>query len=200
MMERWDAAVVSTGDVLRVEIAAGSLLGKEAAQYMDHGRLVPDRVALAATASWLNDHQGSFVFDGFPRTVGQAEALQELLHRRGASLTAALWLELPLTRIQERVSKRVVCRDCGRSFQVGMHVASREQSCPACGGKLMVRHDDDPAKLANRMEQYRRHTEPVMHYYEEKGLLRRIKADGAPDEVLGWIEEALTTTPEEAMI
>ena len=98
--------------------------------------------------------------------------------------------------IEERVSRRVVCADCGRSFQVGQHVENREQVCPVCGGKLTVRHDDDPVKLAERMEQYRLHTEPVMGYYEQQGLLRRIEATGTPDEVFARIENALENHPQ----
>ena len=176
---------------MRAEIAAGTPLGQEAARYMEDGCLVPDRVALASVESWLEAHRNAFVFDGFPRTVGQAEALHGLLVRRGSPLTAVIWLELPVTAIEERVGRRVVCADCGRSFQVGTQVASREEACPECGGRLTVRHDDDPIKLAKRMEQYREHTWPVMHYYEKQGLLRRIEAGGTPDEVFARIENAL---------
>ena len=191
MMERWGAAVVSAGDVLRAEIAAGTALGQEATRYMEHGGLVPDRVALASVESWLDAHQTAFVFDGFPRTVGQAEALHELLARRGLPLTAVLWLELPLADIEERVSRRLVCAECGRSFQLGLHVAQRDQGCPVCGGTLGVRHDDDPVRLANRMEQYREHTEPVRVYYERQGLLRGIEANETPEAVFTQIENAL---------
>ena len=196
MMEHWGAAVVSAGDVLRAEIAAGTPLGQEAARYMENGGLVPDRVALASVESWLDAHLDAFVFDGFPRTVGQAEALHDSLERRHAPLNAVLWLELSLASIEERVRRRVVCTDCGRSFQVGSQVASVEQLCPVCGGRLIVRHDDDPIKLVNRMEQYREHTEPVMNYYEGQGLLRRVEAEGAPEAVFARIEAALTVNAE----
>lgn len=198
MMERWGASVVSVGEVLRAEIAAKTPLGVEAATYMDHGRLVPDRVALASIESWLDEHQAAFVFDGFPRTLGQAEALDALLDRRNVPLTAVLWLELSHELIGLRVSRRVVCEKCGRSFQVGFHVESRGETCPVCGGKLVARVDDDPATLANRMEQYREHTEPVMHYYEQRGLLRRIEASGTPDEVFAQIETVVNAGALEA--
>ena len=198
MMERWNVPVVSAGDVLRAEIAVGTPLGQEAARYMDRGGLVPDRVAIAAAESWLQAHQDSFVFDGFPRTVGQAEALDTLLTRRRSPLTAVLWLELPVDQIEERVSRRVVCLDCGRSFQVGSHVENAGQACPVCGGKLSVRHDDDSVKLAHRMEQYRLHTEPVMAYYTRQGLLRSIPAEETPDEVFARIESALSVSQVEA--
>lgn len=190
MAERWDAPTVSAGDMLRAEIADGTEIGKEAARHMDHGRLVPDNVALASIESWLAAHRGAFVFDGFPRTLGQAEALDTLLARRQSPLTAVLWLELPLAQIEERVSRRVVCQRCGRSFQVGVQVQSRQEACPVCGGELTVRSDDNSAMLTNRMEQYREHTQPVMDHYGKRGLLRRIDAGGTPEEVFARIEAA----------
>ena len=184
--------------MLRKEIASGSTVGREAGSYMDHGRLVPDRVAVAAVEAWLGDGAGeSFVFDGFPRTVGQAQALEEVLARHHAPLTAVLWLELDEAAIAHRVSRRVTCADCGRSFQVGWHVGGREDACPVCGGKLTVRKDDDPATLVSRMEQYRLHTEPVKEFYETRKLLRIIDAGRTPEDVFAEIEKA-TMIPQEA--
>ncbi len=190
MMDRWQVPVVSAGDVLRSEIAAGTPLGQEAARYMNHGSLVPDHVALASVEGWLNTHGNEFVFDGFPRTVGQAEALETILAKRNAPLTGVLWLELAVALIEQRVSQRVVCADCGRSFQVGTHVAGRDAVCPVCGGVLATRHDDDPEKLATRMIAYKESTAPLMAYYEQRGLLRRIDAAQTPDEVFAQIEVA----------
>ncbi len=198
MEERWQVPVVSVGDVLRKEIASGSAIGREAASSMDFGRLVPDRVAVAAVEAWLDGGAGeSFVFDGFPRTVGQAQALEEALARHGEPLTVALWLELDDEAIAHRVSRRVTCADCGRSFQIGWHVGGHTDACPVCGGKLTVRKDDDPATLANRMEQYRQHTEPVKDFYAARGLLRVIEAGRPPEDVFSEIEKA-TAIPQEA--
>ncbi len=190
MMDKWHVPVVSAGDVLRSEIAGGTPLGQEAARYMDHGGLVPDKVALASVEDWLATHGDEFVFDGFPRTVGQAEALENILARRNAPLTVVLWLELGVALIEHRVSQRVVCADCGRSFQIGTHVAGRDAVCPVCGGVLATRHDDDPEKLVTRMIAYKESTAPLMDYYEQRGLLRRIDAAQTPDEVFSQIEIA----------
>lgn len=190
MEAQWDAPTISAGDVLRAEIVAGTEIGLEAARHMAQGHLVPDRVALTAIESWLAVHSGAFVFDGFPRTLGQAAALDELLAQRKTPLTAVLWLELPLKQIEERVKRRVACKRCGRSFQLGMQVQSHAEVCPMCGGELTIRSDDNPATLANRMEQYREHTQPVMDYYKKRGLLRRIDANGTPEEVFARIETA----------
>ena len=200
MTEHWGVPVVSAGDMLRNEIAAGTALGQEAARYMNHGGLVPDRVAQASVEGWLNAHDDAFVFDGFPRTVGQAEALETLLARRRSPLTAVLWLELAVSLIERRVSQRVVCADCGRSFQVGTHVAGRDAVCPVCGGTLATRHDDDPDKLATRMVAYHESTAPLMDYYEQRGLLRRIDAARTAEEVFSQIEAVTNAGTEAAII
>ena len=184
--------------MLRKAIADGTALGREAASFIDFGRLVPDRVAVAAVEAWLVDSRvgEAYVFDGFPRTVGQAQALDEVLARLGTPLTAVIWLELDEHAIAERVGRRVTCSHCGRSFQLGWHVQSREEACPVCGGRLMVRKDDDPATLAERMEQYRQHTAPVKAFYASRGLLRVIEGGPTPEEVFVHIQAA-TASPQE---
>ena len=191
MQTHWGVAVTSVGEVLRQEAAAGSALGREAAKFTDAGELVPDRLALASIAAWLDAHPDAFVFDGFPRTVGQAQALAKILAERQKALTAVLWLEVPLDVIQDRVSRRLVCSVCGRTFSVGWEVTHRDAPCPVCGGKLQIRHDDDPATLSRRMEQYREHTEPLLDFYEQRRLLRRIDAQQPPEKVFAQIETVL---------
>ena len=187
IIERWHVPVVSAGDVLRTEIAANTPLGQEAARYMNDGGLVPDHVALASMESWLDAHGDEFVFDGFPRTVGQAEALERILASRDRALTGVLWLEVSPEETAQRVSRRVVCTSCGRSFQVGWHVNDRQAACPECGGKLVTRHDDDPVTLERRMTEYAEHTRPLKKYYETRGLLRPIDAGRPPEEVFELI-------------
>ncbi len=192
MAARWRVPVVSVGEMLRREITARSLVGVEASLYLDRGQLVPDAVAIATVDQWLESQlDGAFVFDGFPRTVGQAEALGTLLAQRGSPLTAVVWLDLDDARIAERVSRRLTCVDCGTTFQLGSHVQSRDEACPVCGGKLTVRGDDDPVALTARMQTYRERTEPVAAYYAERGLLRRIDASGTPEAVFARIEAAV---------
>ena len=199
MNERWRVPVVSAGDVLRSEIAANTPLGQEAARFMNHGGLVPDQVALASMESWLNAHGEAFVFDGFPRTVGQAEALGAILKERSQPLTAVLWLDVDAGETARRISRRVVCADCGRSFQVGWHVVDRQAACPVCGGPLKKRHDDDPATLVQRMTQYEEHTRPLRAYYETRGLLHAIDAALPPESVFEQICEAADMRRAEAI-
>ena len=186
--EHYGIPVTSVGEVLRREKEAGTPLGLEAATYFDHGRLVPDRIAIASIASWLEENKDAFVFDGFPRTVGQGKALDEVLARHGAPLMAAIWLEVDADTIRERVSMRVICADCSQTFRVGWQVNSREEACPQCGGRLQTRHDDDAETLVQRMEQYQEHTHPLVEYYEARGLLRRIDASQPPEEVSVQLE------------
>ncbi len=181
--EHWGIPVTSVGDILRREKGAKSPLGLEAATYIDHGRLVPDHVALQSIGSWLGAHETAFVFDGFPRTLGQATALDDILVKHQASLMAAVWLEVDAETIRERVSRRVVCSVCGHSFRIGWQVQSRDEACPLCGGTLHTRHDDDAETLVRRMAQYQEHTAPLIEYYEERSLLRRIDATRTPEEV-----------------
>jgi adenylate kinase len=191
MQRAWGVAVTSVGEVLRQEAAAGTALGQEAAKYLNAGELVPDCVALASVAGWLGAHRMGFVFDGFPRTVGQAQALEKILEERATPLTAVLWLELASNVIAERVSRRLVCAACGRTFGLGWQVARRDATCPVCGGALQCRHDDDPATLARRLEQYRQHTEPLLDFYAQRRLLRRIDAGQPAERVFTQIEAAL---------
>ena len=201
MMERWAVPVVSVGDLLRSEIANDTPIGREAADYMNHGGLVPDHVALAAVEVWLDLYgDDGFVFDGFPRTVGQAEALETILTSRSTPLTEVLWLELADPLIEQRVGLRVVCADCGRSFQVGGHVASRDALCPVCGGTLATRHDDDPEKLVTRMIAYRQSTVPLIAYYERRHLLYRIDASLTAEEVYAQLVKARHESEKEATI
>jgi adenylate kinase len=191
MQRAWGVAVTSVGEVLRQQAAAGTTLGLEAAAYLNAGELVPDRVALSSVAGWLDDHRDGFVFDGFPRTVGQSQALEQILDERATPLTAVLWLEVAPRVIADRVSRRLVCAACGRTFGLGWQVADRAAPCPVCGGALQCRHDDDPATLARRLEQYREHTEPLLDFYAQRRLLRRIDAGQPADSVFVQIEAAL---------
>jgi adenylate kinase len=191
MQRQWGIAVTSVGEVLRQEANAGTPLGKEAATFTNAGKLVPDRLALASIAGWLDAHTDAFVFDGVPRTVGQAEALEKILADRRAPLTAVLWLEVPVEVIEDRVSRRLVCSACGQTFSLGWQVKERGAPCPVCGGTLQNRHDDDPETLQRRLAQYREYTEPLLGFYEQRGLLRRIDAKQEPEQVFAQIEAAL---------
>lgn len=197
MRSRWGVPVTSVGEMLRQEVAADTATGREAAGFLDAGKLVPDRVAMGCVEGWLEGHLDAFVFDGFPRSAGQGRALDEVLGLRHAPLTDVVWLEIPRHVIEERVSRRLVCPACGQTFALGWHVADRSAACPECGAPLNTRRDDDPRTLSRRLVEYREHTEPLLAEYEVRGILRRIDANRPAEAVFEGIESAVGIAREE---
>lgn len=181
----------SVGAILREQQAAGTPLGLEAAAWTDAGRLVPDALIVEVARAWLDERNGAFVFDGFPRTRGQAEAFDHLLNNRHTPLQIALSLDVDVATIEDRVRRRLACERCGCIVSIGLHVASADAVCPRCGGKLVRRADDTPETLRRRMVEYREKSEPLIEFYAGRGLLHRIAADAAPEAVFGEIAAAL---------
>jgi len=184
LAERLGVPHISTGDILRGAAAAGTALGKEARRYMDDGGLVPDPVMVGLVEERLAqaDAGRGFILDGFPRTVGQAEALDELLTSRGRPLDAVMQIAVPRDELVRRLAGRRVCGDCGTLIQVAIE-QSANGSCEACGGPLLQRDDDRMETVGRRMEVYERETEPLVGHYRTKGLLREVVGTGSRDEV-----------------
>ncbi len=178
--------------MLRAEKAAGTSLGIEAERLTANGQLLPDETILSLVERWLSANDGAFNFDGFPRTLGQATALESLLAKRGTPLDAAILLEANLETIQGRVTRRMVCSQCGQILAVGLHIEHETSACPNCGGTLRRRSDDNMAALETRMKEYRDKTEPVATFYEERMLLHRADANRTPDEVFQSISAILS--------
>ena len=170
--------------MLREEKRKGTTLGVQTAKLTSQGKLLPDSVIVELTRTWLEDHGGEeFVLDGFPRTIGQADALAAMLDCRGTPLEIVLALEAPTETLQHRVASRMVCQQCGAIVSVGLHVKNPTSPCPRCGGLLGRRSDDSPEILVARLEEYREKTEPLLEYYDERGLLHRVDS-GRPPEVV----------------
>jgi adenylate kinase len=180
--------------MLRDEAMKGTAIGLEGERYTAQGRMVPDSVAVALIESWLGGRNG-FVFDGFPRTVAQAESLQSMLDSRGSGVDAALYLTVPELELKDRVAARLVCRACGRSIRIGFHVTSGDESCPTCSGRLMKRKDDSIEAFGCRMVEYRERTEPLVDFYRECGLLTEIDGAQSPTEVFEQVCEVLEGMP-----
>ena len=176
---------ISTGDILRSHVREGTELGLEAKRYMDNGELVPDQVVMRMVGDRLRepDAAGGFLFDGFPRTVPQAEALEHLLVEQDAPLDAVLRLAVPSEDVVQRLTGRRTCLGCGRIFHVKFDPPSQDERCDDCGGELIQRDDDTEEVARNRLEVYAAQTEPLEHFYWERGLLRDVEATGSPDEV-----------------
>ena len=183
---------LSTGDMLREARKAGTPLGREAQRYMDAGELVPDDVILGIVGEALDapDAARGFLFDGFPRTVAQAEGLADLLKGKGVALDAVLSLDVPDEELIERISGRRVCE--ARGHVTHTRVVGDSTRCPDCGGALVHRTDDLPDTVARRLGVYREQTEPVLEHYAagETGLTV-VDGLGHPDDVADRLAAAL---------
>lgn len=176
---------ISTGEIFRANVDDGTELGKQAKDYMDRGELVPDEVVVGMVADRLThrDTETGFNLDGFPRTVPQAQALEELLADRGTPIDVVLRLAIDESEIIRRLTGRRTCRNCGAVYHVEDHPPSQVGVCDACGGELYQREDDTEDVVRNRIGVYRRQTEPLEMFYWERGLLRDVEAIGTVDEV-----------------
>jgi len=176
---------ISTGDIFRANVAAFTPLGVEAKKYMDSGDLVPDEVTIAMVRERLSEHdvEGGFLLDGFPRTLGQAEALGDLLRELGQPLDAVLELQLDDDEVVLRLSGRRTCRKCGYVWHVDFDAPTLPGICDNCGSQLFQRDDDKPETILRRLEVYAEQTEPLTGYYSSLGLLVAISASGEVDEV-----------------
>jgi len=186
----------STGAMLREERARGTALGREADQWTAAGRLFPDEIALRVVRHWLDERGAeSFLLDSFPRTLGQATAFDAELSEMGVELDAVFHLRLSDDEIRERVASRITCTQCGASFSSILHGVTDGDACPACGERLVRRHDDTMETLEERLAQHRLHTEPVVDFYRATGRLTEIDASTGRDvvfqKICNSIEEAV---------
>ena len=181
----------SPGAMFREEKAAGTELGIAADKLTRHGKLVPDEMVCLVVKAWLKTHDGEFIFDGFPRSLGQASALEGMLAERGTPLDVALLLEADFDTIASRVQSRLVCSKCRTNLSMGLHIANADAPCPKCGGKLIRRGDDNLETLQLRMKEYAEKTEPLVTHYRELGLLRAADSTRAPDLVFASVAAIL---------
>ena len=171
LQEDFDLPYFATGDILRAAVREGTELGKQAKEYMDRGDLVPDDVIIGVIAERIDeqDAEDGFILDGFPRTEPQAEALDEKLDELGRTLTAALLIDVPEEEVVRRLGGRRTCAKNGHIFHVDFDPPEQEGVCDVCGEPLVVRDDDKPEVIRNRLAQYHEKTEPLIGYYEQRG-------------------------------
>ncbi|MFE0693359.1 adenylate kinase [Streptomyces sp. NPDC059173] len=186
---------IATGDLFRANISQGTDLGKQARAYMDAGQLVPDEVTIGMAKDRMaqEDAVDGFLLDGFPRNVGQAEALDVMLKDEGVKLDAVLDLEVPEDEVVKRIAGRRVCRnDSAHVFHLTYNPPKAEGVCDACGGELYQRDDDSEETVRTRLEVYHTQTEPIIDYYRAQGLVVTISALGKVEDVTARAMEALT--------
>lgn len=187
LVEDFGFAHISTGDLLRAAVKAGTKLGVKAKSYMDEGKLVPDRLVVDLVTERLadDDTQKGFILDGFPRNTAQAVTLDSALSEMGRNLDAALLVDVKAEVIVKRLSSRRTCRDCGHTAPAGV------DKCPACGGEMYQRDDDKPETIQKRLDVYENQTSPLVEYYRGKGLLKVVDGDRLVDDVYKDVKELL---------
>jgi adenylate kinase len=186
---------ISTGDMLRENVKEDTELGKEAQKYMDAGELVPDDliVKMAAERLKADDAQDGFILDGFPRTIEQGKALDELLSGLGRRVTAALMIDVPDEQVVRRISGRRTCVKSGHNYHVDFDPPKHDGVCDQDGSRLVQREDDKDDVVQNRLRVYHEQTEPLIGYYDEQGLLRRVDGTRSPADVNDHIRAVIAT-------
>lgn len=182
---RWGVPQISTGDMLREAVAAGTDLGRQAKSYMDSGGLVPDAVIIGLVGEALvrPEARKGFVLDGFPRTLPQAEALDRLLEERGLGLDRVVLFRTPEAELLRRITGRRVCGQCGRNYHLASSPSAKPGICDNCGGPLHQRSDDEEATVRRRLSVYEQDTRPVVEHYRGRGLLEEVTGEGPVDQV-----------------
>ena len=187
LVQEYGVAHISTGDLLRAAVKAGTKLGVKAKGYMDEGKLVPDELVVDLVKERLEaeDAQRGFILDGFPRNSAQAVVLDSALAEMGKSLDAALLVDVKAEVIVERLSSRRTCKECGYTAPAGT------DKCPTCGGEMYQRDDDKPETIQKRLDVYETQTSPLVEYYRGKDMLKVVDGDRPVDEVYADVKELL---------
>lgn len=193
LIEKYGMPQISTGDLLRAAVGAGTDLGKEAKSFMDKGELVPDSVVLGMVEERLqqDDAKQGYILDGFPRNTAQAEALDAMLDKLGMPLDAALSVDVPLEDLMKRLTGRRTCKECGQMYNIYFSPPAEEGKCDKCGGELYQRDDDKEETIQKRLEVYTAQTAPLIDYYGSKGILKSVSGTGDMDEIFNNVVQTL---------
>ncbi len=184
---------ISTGDIFRANIKAGTELGQLANQYISKGDLVPDEVTMGMIRERLaeDDCKDGFILDGLPRTIGQADALAEILTEQGKKLDKVVNIDVPKDKLIERLSGRRVCRNCSQTYHLVNNPPTEPGRCDECGGELYQRADDTVETIQNRLDVYQAQSAPLIEYYAARGLLLSINGDQSINSVLADVGRGL---------
>ena len=191
--EKYGVPHISTGDIFRANIKNGTELGKEAKGYMDKGLLVPDELTVRLLLDRVaqEDCVNGYVLDGFPRTIPQAEVLDEKLTELDEKVDYAVNVDVPDENIINRMSGRRACLNCGATYHIVSIPPKKEGLCDVCGSELVLRDDDQPETVKNRLKVYHEQTQPLIDYYEKKGVLRTVDGTLPMEEVFDAIVRIL---------
>jgi adenylate kinase len=195
LQEDFDLAYIATGDILRKAVAEGTDLGRKAKEFMDNGDLVPDEVIIGVILECVESEsaQDGFLLDGFPRSVGQAEALEAALAGLDRRLTAVLCIQAPDDEVVRRLSGRRMCSKSGHVYNMYTDPPKRDEVCDEDGSRLVQRDDDREETVRKRLAVFHRQTEPLVDYYEQRDLLRRFDGTRSPTEVHDHIRATIAT-------
>ncbi len=186
---------ISTGDIFRAAVKEGTPMGLKAKAFMDQGELVPDDVVIGVVEERLTkpDLDKGYMLDGFPRTVGQAQALDKILASQSKGLNHVVLVDVPDEELVKRLSGRRTCRnsECGKMYHVMFNPPKKEGICDACGSELYQRVDDSEVTIRERLSVYNSQTAPLIDYYDNKGLLRRVEGVGPIDQIFASIQKVL---------
>jgi adenylate kinase len=187
--------VTSPGAILRRERDLGTPLGQETAEALRSGGLVSDEIIVELIEDWLRLHGGhGFVFDGFPRTLPQAESLMAILKRLRTALDAAIWLEVSEETVRDRIAGRLQCGECGFTTSSASAQFANRPVCPYCDGRLERRNDDDLGVLQTRLQEFRTKTEPLASFYQKMSILHRIDGNRDREAVFSDISQLIEGT------
>ncbi len=179
LISRLGMKQISTGDLFRAAIKGQTDLGKKAQEYMDKGQLVPDSIVIGMVEEVLDKGILNFILDGFPRTVAQAEALDSLVSKKGLSIDKAIFLEVPMAILMDRLTGRRVCKNCAAVYHVISKPSKVEGVCDNCGGEVIQRNDDKAEVIGTRLKTYEEFTSPLKEFYKKTG--KYIEVDGNRD-------------------
>ncbi|MGZ3774127.1 MAG: adenylate kinase [Pseudobdellovibrionaceae bacterium] len=180
---------ISTGDLFRAAIKGKTELGKKAQDYMDKGQLVPDSIVIGMVEEVLQRGINNFILDGFPRTVAQAQVLDDLLLKMKLSIGKAIFLEVPMKVLMDRLTGRRVCKNCGAVFHVVNKPTKTEGKCDVCGGEVIQRNDDKAEVIETRLQAYQEFTSPLKEFYKKSGKYIELDGNRDTEEVYKEIEK-----------
>ncbi len=194
IVEKFNVNHISTGDIFRSEISNGTELGMKAKSYMDQGLLVPDEITNSMVKHYLetlSDKKSGFLLDGYPRTLDQAQAFDALSAGTDLAISTVIAMEIPFEVLAQRVTGRRLCTGCKEIYHIQSRPPQKEGVCDKCGAALYQRKDDTIESLQVRLQEYQAQTQPVLKYYEQKGLVQYINADQPIDDVWADVEKAI---------